>query len=322
MADATKSQDRILVIKLSALGDFIQALGPMAAIRRHHQNAHITILTTKAFEKFARQCGYFDEIWIDERPKWLDLGGWLALRKKLNAGNFERVYDFQNNDRTNIYFSLLSPKPQWVGTAKGASHRNKSALRTTVHAYDGHVQTLALAGITDIKIDRLEWMDGDLSNFNLKDRYVLLVPGCAPQHPYKRWPAENYAALARRLVESGYQPVLIGAKADEDVTNIIVENCPQALNLTNQTSLEQIAALGRKAAACIGNDTGPMHIIAATACPCTVLFSGRSNPVRHAPKGKHVKVLQQNDLKDLSVKTLIENLKFLKPAETRQQNNA
>lgn len=118
MADATKSQDRILVIKLSALGDFIQALGPMAAIRRHHQNAHITILTTKAFEKFARQCGYFDEIWIDERPKWLDLGGWLALRKKLNAGNFERVYDFQNNDRTNIYFSLLSPKPQWVGTAR------------------------------------------------------------------------------------------------------------------------------------------------------------------------------------------------------------
>ena len=60
--------EKILVIKLGALGDFIQALGPMAAIRKHHPDAHITILTTKPFENFAKDCGYFDEIWLDERP--------------------------------------------------------------------------------------------------------------------------------------------------------------------------------------------------------------------------------------------------------------
>ena len=42
---------RILVIKLGALGDFIYALGPMAAIRRHHKDARITLLTTAPFEK-------------------------------------------------------------------------------------------------------------------------------------------------------------------------------------------------------------------------------------------------------------------------------
>ena len=40
---------RILVIKLGALGDVVQALGPMAAIRRHHADAHITALTAPAF---------------------------------------------------------------------------------------------------------------------------------------------------------------------------------------------------------------------------------------------------------------------------------
>ncbi|HOO81941.1 MAG TPA: glycosyltransferase family 9 protein [Alphaproteobacteria bacterium] len=307
MPDHTNKQ-KILVIKLSALGDFIQALGPMAAIREHHKDAHITILTTRAFEGFARKCGYFDEVWLDTRPKLLNFKGWATLRKRLNDGKFTRVYDLQNNDRTNFYFKLFKNKPEWIGAAPGASHRNTSPKRTAGHAFDGHVQTLALAEISDIKIDRLDWMNGDLSNFTLKDPYVLLVPGCAPQHPQKRWPAENYARLAQQLVKMNYQPVLIGTESDAAATTTIANTCPEALNLTNQTTLEQIATLGRNAAATIGNDTGPMHLIAATACPCLVLFSVTSNPTRHAPKGENVKVLQKNNLQDLDIETLLQHL--------------
>jgi len=78
------TNEHILVIKLSALGDFIQALGPMRAIRAHHKNAKITLLTTKAFAKFGKDCGYFDEIWIDEKPKWFNILGWSALSRRLN----------------------------------------------------------------------------------------------------------------------------------------------------------------------------------------------------------------------------------------------
>ena len=86
----TDKGERILVIKLGALGDFIQALGPMAAIRRTHPRARITLLTTKPFEEFARRCSYFDEIWKDEKPSALNLPGWLSLRKKLRGGHFKR----------------------------------------------------------------------------------------------------------------------------------------------------------------------------------------------------------------------------------------
>jgi len=310
MNDAGTPQ-KILVIKLGALGDFIQALGPMAAIKKHHPNAHLTILTTRPFETFANECGYFNEIWIDDRPKFINLKNWINLRKKLNKQHFTRVYDLQNNDRTSFYFNLFknNKKPEWVGTAAGASHRNISAKRTAGHAFDGHVQTLALAGIKNVEIDTLDWMNGDLTTFALKAPYILLVPGCAPKHPEKRWPAEKYGRLAKIIYSMGYQPVLIGTETEKEIANVIAQICPESLNLTGQTDLQQIASLAKTASGAIGNDTGPMHLIAATTCPCLVLFSGQSNPVRHAPKGKNIEILQKENLKNLKSEDVIEKFR-------------
>ena len=60
--------NRILVIKLGALGNVILSLGPFAAIRRHHTNAHITLLTTAPYAAWLASSPYFDDVWIDERP--------------------------------------------------------------------------------------------------------------------------------------------------------------------------------------------------------------------------------------------------------------
>jgi ADP-heptose:LPS heptosyltransferase len=300
---------KILVIKLGALGDFIQALGPMAAIRRHHPDAHITLLTGAAFRDFGASCGYFNEIWIDEKPKWHEVKGWMKLGARLRGGNFTRVYDLQNNDRTAFYFRLLSPgtRPEWVGAVKGASHRNASRDRSAGHAFDGHVQTLAGAGITGIEIDRLEWMRGDLSSFDLRPPYILMVPGSAPDRKEKRWPAQSYAEIAKFYEQRGYQSVILGGNAEraDKIAETILKSAPLALDLTGQTSFTQIAALARGAAGAIGNDTGPMHLIAATGCPSLCLFSKSSNPVRHAPKGEYVETIQSADLSDLAPEKVI-----------------
>lgn len=305
MTAGSKTQ-KILVIKLGALGDFIQALGPMASIRRAHRDAHITLLTTRPFEEFARRCGYFDEIWLDRKPKAFDLPGWLALRTKLLRGGFTRIYDLQNNDRTSVYFRLFpkTRRPEWVGAAKGASHANLSPGRTVGHAFDGHVQTLALAGIKDIEIDELKWVNEDLSAFALPTAYVLFAPGCAPQHPHKRWPAENYAAIGNLLTRRDMRPVLLGTAAEADINRRIQALCPAAIDLTGRTSLFQIAALAQSASGAVGNDTGPMHLIAATGCPSVALFSGASDPVKHAPRGRSVTILREDRLENLDVKTV------------------
>jgi len=311
MAPAPEKPQKILVIKLSALGDFVQALGPMVAIRRHHPEAEITLLTTDPFITIGRECGYFDHIITDRRPRWHDFPGWYALRRALNQPRFGRVYDLQNNDRTAIYQRLITPRPEWFGAAR----RSNAEPRQAAPALQRHKHILARAGITDVALDDLSWVKSDISGFSLPQPYVLLVPGCAPRHPYKRWPAEKYGALARNLHGWGYLPVIIGTQQETPYAQIIKTSCPAAHDLTGQTTVLDIPALARGAAGAIGNDTGPMHLIAPTGCPALVLFSGHSDPARHAPLGPVVITLQQDTITDIKLEQVLQAL----PARTMRQ---
>src|SRR5579884_2980362 len=104
---------KILVIKLSALGDIVQAMAPAAAIRAQHPQAEIVFLTTAPYAALARQAPYFDAVWIDERPR--GAAGLLRLRRRLRAAGFDRVYDLQTRPRTAVYFWLMRSRgrPEW-----------------------------------------------------------------------------------------------------------------------------------------------------------------------------------------------------------------
>jgi ADP-heptose:LPS heptosyltransferase len=90
MSELDKSVQRILVIKHGALGDLVLATGPFKAIRANHFDAHIVLLTTAPFESFGRDCGYFNEVWLDTRPRPVQVGAWLALSQQLSDGRFRR----------------------------------------------------------------------------------------------------------------------------------------------------------------------------------------------------------------------------------------
>lgn len=292
--------ERILVIKLGALGDFMYALGAMRAIREHHPAAYITLLTQKPYEALARKTGFFDAVMLDPRPKYNPLH-WLTFKKDLNACNFTRVYDLQNNDRTGLYFKLFSPKPEWSGIAEGASHRNTDPDRNKSHAFLGHRNTLAIAGIPRVDIDPLDWMQSDTSRFNLKKPYALLVPGSAPSRPNKRWPWKNFRALASELIESGIHPVILGASSEEILSRAIAENI-DITNLTGQTTLDDIASLARESIISIGNDTGPMHMISMTGCPSIFFFrSDESTIQKHGPQSAQSESFEASDLEDIKV---------------------
>ena len=291
--------ERILIIKLGALGDFIYALGAMRAIRQYHSGAHITLLTRKPYESLARQSGLFNEIILDTKPK-LNLLNWISFRKVLNALNVSRVYDLQNNDRSGKYFSLFSRKPEWVGIAKGASHRNTDPERSRFHSFQGHQKTLALAGIKNVQLDNLEWLKGDIRQFGVTQPYALLVPGSSPQHPEKRWPAGHYRHLAKKLISCGVNPVFIGTMSENDLIGDIVDGL-QASNLSGRTEIGDVAALARSASCAIGNDTGPMHIISMTGCPCLMFFCTTKSWIeKHGPQISTAQALESDDLAKIS----------------------
>ena len=289
---------RILVIKLSALGDFVQAFGPFQAIRRAHPAAHVTLLTTRPFVPLAEASGWFDAVLVDSRPKPWQLGALLDLRKTLRDGRFQRVYDLQTSDRSSGYRRLIGNGRQveWSGIAPGCSHPHDNPRRDQMHTMDRQAEQLRLAGIAEVPPPDLSWMETDTSRFALEDPYVLLVPGGAPHRPEKRWPGTRYAQLARFLVAGGVTPVVIGTASEAAEAEAVAAISSRAVNLVGKTSLFDIAALARKAAGAVGNDTGPMHLIAAAGCPSVVLYSHASDPALCGQRGPLVDILRREDL--------------------------
>ncbi|HVM80438.1 MAG TPA: glycosyltransferase family 9 protein [Stellaceae bacterium] len=290
---------RILVIKLGALGDIVQALGPMAAIRRHHADAHVVLLTSAPFAEFLRGSPYADEVWVDRRPRLLDLPGILRLRRRLRGGGFARVYDLQTSDRSSFYYCLLGPgaRPEWSGIARGASHRQGDPGRERMHTLERQRDQLRIAGIAEVPPPDLSWVKADLRGFDLPERFAVLIPGGAAHRPEKRWPVERYAALAAWLRARGVTPVTIGGEAERPLGAAI----PASRDLTGRTSFVEVAAIGRRALWAIGSDTGPMHLMVAAGAPATVLFSAASDPALTAPRGGRVTILRRERLADLPV---------------------
>jgi ADP-heptose:LPS heptosyltransferase len=299
-----RDYERVLVIRLGALGDFVLSLGPMAAIRRHHAKARITLLTTPPFASLGRASPYCDEVTIDERAPWWQPWRVLALARRLRRGGFQRVYDLQTSGRTARYWRAMG-RPEWSGHAGGASHAHLDGARDTLHTVERQKAQLKLAGIEDVPAADLSWVDADVRRFGARAPYVLFVPGGSAHRPKKRWPAEKFTALARTFVRLGIAPVLIGGEAEAAVLGEIAGHVPEGVNLCGKTSFEEVAVLGRAALGAIGNDTGPMHLIAAAGAPSLVLFSGESDPDLCAPRpgarGGKVAVLRKPDLVALSV---------------------
>ena len=292
----------ILVIKLGALGDFVQGIGPFAAIRRHHADAHLTLLTTAPYAPFAEAGGWFDEVWVDVRPPAYNVGAWLTLRRRLRAQCFGRVYDLQTSDRSAFYYRLFwpGPFPEWSGIARGCSHPHANPRRDFMHTLERQEEQLRMAGIAEVPDPDLSWIGADGGRFELAARYGLLVAGGAAHRPAKRWPVESYAALAAMLAAEGIEPVLLGAAGDRGVAREICARCPAARDLTGRTELLDIAALARGAACAVGNDTGPMHLIAMAGCPSVVLYSHDSDPALCAQRGPDVTILRRRRLAELA----------------------
>jgi ADP-heptose:LPS heptosyltransferase len=292
----------ILVIKLGALGDFAQAFGPFQAIRRHHGGDRITLLTTAPYLELAMQLPWFNAVAVDARPKAFDLKGWRALRRMLRDGRFDRVYDLQTSDRSSGYRKLFlpGPMPEWSGIAKGCSHPHRNPRRDFMHTVERQAEQLADAGIADVPPPDLGWLQDRLDGFDLPERFALIAPGGAAHRPAKRWPAEHFAALTMRLDQLGITSLLIGS-GEEAALHSEIMAAGKATSLAGRTAFDQIISLGRRATLAIGNDTGPMHLLAMAGCPTLVLFSGESDPALCAPRGDRVEVLRRGDLAELSV---------------------
>ena len=199
------ARPRILVLKLGALGNVILSLAAFAAIRRHHRQAQISLLTTAPGRPGWPPRPYFDAVLIDERPAWWNLGGWSRLRRQLIAGRFDRVYDLQTSSRSSRYFHLFPrhARPEWSGIAHGCSHPDRNPDRNRLHDIDRQFAQLRAAGVPEILAGRPVLEPAPISPASpCRTRFALLVPGSSAHRPVEALAGAALRRPGRRAADT------------------------------------------------------------------------------------------------------------------------
>lgn len=318
---------KVLIIKLSALGDFVLAMGAMREVRNFHPSAQITLLTTPPFEAFAKACPFFDRVETDGRPR--DTSGTTALLRRMRSEKYDIVYDFQTSGRTANYFQALRPKPPlWSGISPGCAYLHDTPERSGMHSVERLAEQISIAGIGpdggygygEAPIANFDWIGPALRNpprlspayFSIKGKYALLIPGSSAHREAKRWPEERYVELARWIADQDITPLVIGGKSESEIGNLVVRAEKRAKSLCNRTDLFQVASLGIGAEFAVGNDTGPMHMVTLAGAPGVALFAtSESDPDHARPRGSNVIVVQAETLENVAVSDVTRAIKAL-----------
>lgn len=327
----------VLIIKLSALGDFMLSLGAMKAVRAHHPSARITLLTTPPFKTFAEKCPYVDIVETDGRPDGVKATA--ALISRIRKAKYRIIYDFQTSGRTANYFKGMNlpgrKTPLWSGHAEKCAFPHTGPARAKMHSIDRLAAQLEIAGLAPHggytaltkPMPDLSWVRpiiGDPPSlqpeyFGLDGPFMLLIPGASEHREAKRWPSRRYARLAGFIADAGITPAIIGGNPEGQIAAEIVRDEPRVKNLVTRTDLFQIIALAEKAQFVIGNDTGPMHMATLAGAPGIALFAMReSDPAHAAPRGSTVIVVHGETLAEVEPEDVWQAVKALGRLPTTQ----
>ena len=299
---------RILVIKHGALGDLVQGFDAFAGLRAGRPDAHITLLTSPAFTALAGRAPWFDEIVEDPRAPAVNLPQLLRMRRFLQADR-ELIIDLQCSRRTARYHRFLTPSTtRWFGTAPGAS--NPYPDFTGVNNADRMKVAIEMAGGDRAVAASLDWLVSGKTGAEGR-RALVLVPGCSPAKPGKRWPTSSYAALANNFIADGRKVVIVGTAADRAAADSVLRDAPACADMVGRTSLDALATLFAGAHAVVGNDTGPVFLAAKTGVPTLMVMGGDTDPSMSAPVGPRAGWVRQETIADVTPQQAIDGLSAL-----------
>jgi len=298
--------NKVLVIRLGALGDLVFCMRVFQSIRKHYKDSKTALLVRKPYAEFAKAMPWFDEIIIDEKPDF-NISEWLGLRNKISKfkGDSDKitVYDFHCKKRQTILYFLFGGflKTIWSGMAPFCKYRRDKVWTNTGHWIEDQKRQLEQSGIEwDNGALNLDWLDADITKFNLPNNLIVFIPGSSKHD--KQWGSDKFIELANRI----QKPIcLVGSKEEQIICDEICSKNQNIINLCGKTSLFELAGILRKADLVIGGDTGPMHIASVLERKTIALYSKRTDAIRHKPIGTKTTVIQKQNMKDISLEEII-----------------
>ncbi|HPG41170.1 MAG TPA: lipopolysaccharide heptosyltransferase II [bacterium] len=303
------SPKRILIIRLSSIGDIILATPVPRNLKNKFPAVELDFIVKKQFAALLHGNPYIDHI----LP--LDTGGGrrelARLKNQLQARNYDLVVDIHNNLRSHY---LKAGLPGIKVTYKKYAFRRFllvkfgwNLFRTIIPVTRRYLDSLATFGITDDRLGpqvfidptTLQRMDKLLQDKGLETTrpVICMAPGAG--FFTKRWPVEYFTQIAECCIKVlNAQIVLLGNTQDQQLTRqIIIQLADKsALDLAGTLEIMETAAVMNRADLVVSNDSGLMHLAAALKKKTVAVFGSTTRELGFFPDNPLARVMENNDL--------------------------
>jgi lipopolysaccharide heptosyltransferase I len=305
---------RILLIKLSGLGDVVDTLPVLVKLRARYPRARIDWLITPENAEIVRCHPALSNIVLFARRdfskrgrRWRALVAFLELLKRIRHAKYDLVIDLHGQARS-AFFAIVGgarvrigfdrpvrnvPIHGWRGAREGSwiAYTHRIPIPTLdVHAIDRYLWLGRLLGFDDNPPDLTIHLPSQTArdvqrlleqhDIPASRALAVLVPGTIWET--KRWTIEGFAAVARQFLHEGFAVALAGAEGDQARCRQIAAAAPGACDLSGKTTPAELAALIQRAQVCVTNDSGAMHVAVSLGKPMVSVF-GPTNPIRVGP---------------------------------------
>jgi 3-deoxy-D-manno-octulosonic-acid transferase/heptosyltransferase-1 len=301
----------ILIVKTSAIGDVIHTLPSLWSLRARFPQAQITWLVEESAADLVTGHAAINRVLVARRKTWLHdlrsgrvfsaLSEFVRFVRQLRDTRYDLVIDFQGLLKSAMWV-FLARGIRKAGFGRGMEHAEYSylalnervpAVDMNQHAIDRSLLLLKHIGVPaaalrygiPVSAQQESEAAGLLRACGVQDEDRMVAINPMARWPTKLWDARSFAALADRLEGEGICVVFTGGPQDGPALDEIGGFMTRRhRRLDGKTSLNQLAALYRRAQVVVTTDSGPMHLAAAVGTPVVALF-GPTAPWRTGPYG-------------------------------------
>lgn len=309
--------DRILIVRLSAMGDIIHTLPAVAAVREAFPHATLGWIVEERWAELlctlrcprsgprSPQRPLVDRIHTVNTPVWrrslLSPGSWqqwaVAL-SELRGVRYQVAVDLQGAVRSallarwsgaKMIYGDVQPRENAASMwySRQVATRGTHVIEQMLSLAEAVIQKPAPRACAPLPVDP-DAEDKISRVLGTKSNFAILNPGAG--WGAKQWPAERFGVVAQELAKDGVRSFVNFGPGEEDLA-IAAEQASEGTAQRVNCSVSELVSLTRRASLFVGGDTGPMHLAAALGVPVVAIF-GPTNPARNGPYGTRSIVLR------------------------------
>lgn len=291
---------KILIVKISAIGDVVMALSMVDAVRRQDPDARVSWLCGKTVVPLLEAVGTVNEIITVDEAKLLTGNPLAKLKALIDVWKclLGRSFDLIVTGHSDPRYRLLSL------TASGERHISFGRDNGRLWPVPGRHHSDEYARlVTNVDGPAALYREGAKLAIQLPEELktflkvgessiVALAPGGAKNvlsdNPQRRWPLDKYVLLAEKLLDMGVQVVVTGSPSDQWICEHF--QGVDVLDFVGRTNLPELVGLYGMCDVVVTHDSGPLHLAGLAGAPAVALF-GPTNPHEKVPRTSGTRIL-------------------------------